>query len=62
MNNIQKLWELLYEVPDDEIAQRNSLILLKHPYIVSEGRFNEIYYWDSFTICLGSKRMESTSL
>lgn len=54
--HIRKLWKVLYRAPDDKMAREgHSLIPLKHPYIVPGGRFNEIYYWDSYFTMLGLK-------
>ena len=49
--HIEKLWSALKRQPDAE--QRSTLIPLKHPYIVPGGRFNEVYYWDSYFTMLG---------
>jgi len=50
--HIEKLWEVLTRQPavDDTYS---SLIQLPYPYIVPGGRFNEIYYWDSYFTMLG---------
>ncbi|MDR0950365.1 MAG: hypothetical protein LBM13_01820, partial [Candidatus Ancillula sp.] len=36
-----------------EIESSNTLLELPKPYIVAGGRFQEMYYWDSFFTCLG---------
>ncbi len=32
---------------------KGSLIGLPHPYVAPGGRFNELYYWDSYFTMLG---------
>ncbi len=57
--HIENLWEVLTRQADhhiEELAPRtrgSSLIPLPNPYIVPGGRFNEIYYWDSYFTMLG---------
>jgi alpha,alpha-trehalase len=50
--HIETLWEVLKRSAD-EPQEGSSLIPLQHPYIVPGGRFNEIYYWDSYFTMLG---------
>ncbi len=50
--HIEKLWPLLTRSADKAI-KGSSLLPLPKPYIVPGGRFNEIYYWDSFFTMLG---------
>lgn len=50
--HINILWEWLQRSADQEIPG-SSLVPLPFPYIVPGGRFNEIYYWDSFFTMLG---------
>jgi alpha,alpha-trehalase len=45
-------WDNLTRMPDP-ITEAGSLIPLPNPYIVPGGRFNEIYYWDSYFTMLG---------
>jgi alpha,alpha-trehalase len=52
--HVESLWDVLYR-PADVAAPGSSIIPLPHPYIVPGGRFNEIYYWDSFFTMLGLK-------
>ncbi|MEI8640390.1 trehalase family glycosidase [Pseudoalteromonas sp. Hal099] len=42
---INSLWHGLRRAADKPKA--DSLLALKHSYIVPGGRFQEIYYWDS---------------
>ena len=49
---IDSLWARLRRDPEDA-PPNSTLIPLKHPYIVPGGRFNEIYYWDSYFTFLG---------
>lgn len=51
-NHINKLWDILARTPEPEDFY-TSRIALPHPYIVPGGRFNEIYYWDSYFTMLG---------
>ena len=50
--NIEALWDVLTRQPD---KQGGTLIPLPHPYVVPGGRFDEIYYWDSYFTMLGLK-------
>lgn len=50
--HIEALWEVLTRQPDAP-HPGSSLIPLPYPYIVPGGRFNEIYYWDSYFTMLG---------
>ena len=50
--HIETLWDVLKREAD-EPQEGSSLIPLQHPYIVPGGRFNEIYYWDSYFTMLG---------
>jgi len=51
--HIETLWEVLQRSADEPQQEGSSLIPLQHPYIVPGGRFNEIYYWDSYFTMLG---------
>jgi alpha,alpha-trehalase len=51
-SHIDSLWSVLARKPDEEAA-RSSLLPLPYPYVVPGGRFNEIYYWDSYFTMLG---------
>lgn len=48
--HIENLWEQLVR---KDTETEGSLIELPHPYIVPGGRFNEMYYWDSYFTLLG---------
>ena len=50
--HIDALWNVLERKPD-AIDARTSLLPLPYRYIVPGGRFNEIYYWDSYFTMLG---------
>ncbi|MEM6963541.1 MAG: alpha,alpha-trehalase TreF [Bacteroidota bacterium] len=50
--HIEILWDILKREADEKMVG-SSLIPLPHPYIVPGGRFNEIYYWDSYFTMLG---------
>ncbi len=49
---IEKMWDLLTKDFNDTLLV-SSLIPLPKPHIVPGGRFQEIYYWDSFFVSLG---------
>jgi len=51
-DHINKLWEILSRTPAGTDLY-SSLVQLPHPYVVPGGRFNEIYYWDSYFTMLG---------
>lgn len=48
--HIRQLWPVLTCMPDES---GGSLLPLPHAYVVPGGRFQEIYYWDSFFTMLG---------
>jgi len=50
--HINTLWKHLRRESDTPI-EGSSLIALPNAYIVPGGRFNEIYYWDSYFTMLG---------
>lgn len=50
--HIEELWNVLQRSADKPV-DGSSLIPLPHPYIVPGGRFQEIYYWDSYFTMLG---------
>jgi len=50
--HLENLWSHLKREKDSYI-DGSSLIPLPYPYIVPGGRFNEIYYWDSYFTMLG---------
>jgi alpha,alpha-trehalase len=45
--HIDALWRVLERKPEDQ-REYTSRIALPYRYIVPGGRFNEIYYWDSY--------------
>ncbi|HEX7011803.1 MAG TPA: alpha,alpha-trehalase TreF [Steroidobacteraceae bacterium] len=51
-DHIDRLWSVLERKPDDQ-RPYSSRLALPHRYIVPGGRFNEIYYWDSYFTMLG---------
>jgi len=51
--HIDTLWNVLRRDPDPVASPWSSLLPLPAPYVVPGGRFNEIYYWDSYFIMLG---------
>lgn len=59
--HIQQLWTVLQRPADSTPAAGSSKLPLPYPYIVPGGRFNEIYYWDSYFTMVGlvhSKQIE----
>ncbi|WP_322053964.1 alpha,alpha-trehalase TreF [Paraburkholderia bannensis] len=53
VSHIDTLWDVLRRNPDSAQQPYSSLLPLPKPYVVPGGRFNEIYYWDSYFIMLG---------
>ncbi|WP_322042377.1 alpha,alpha-trehalase TreF [Paraburkholderia sp. J67] len=53
VSHIDTLWDVLRRNPDTAQQPYSSLLPLPRPYVVPGGRFNEIYYWDSYFIMLG---------
>lgn len=51
-DHIRGMWDLLAR-PASATGEHASLLALPHPYVVPGGRFQEIYYWDSFFTMLG---------
>ena len=51
--HIERLWSALTRPAETRNERWSSRIPLPHPYVVPGGRFNEIYYWDSFFTMLG---------
>ncbi|MFL9988116.1 alpha,alpha-trehalase TreA [Paraburkholderia sediminicola] len=51
--HIDTLWNVLRRDPDASASPWSSLLPLPNPYIVPGGRFDEVYYWDSYFIMLG---------
>lgn len=52
--HIDNLWHVLERGPDTAtLAPYSSLLPLPRPYVVPGGRFDEVYYWDSYFTMLG---------
>jgi alpha,alpha-trehalase len=51
--HIDTLWNVLLRQPDSNAKPDSSLLPLPRPYVVPGGRFDEIYYWDTWFIMLG---------
>ncbi len=51
-SHIRALWSVLERGPD-EADPRSLLLPLPHPYVVAGGRFDEVYYWDTYFTLLG---------
>jgi alpha,alpha-trehalase len=59
--HIASLWPVLTRQPDQPVAG-SSLLPLPHRYVVPGGRFQEIYYWDSYFTMLGLEAPERRAL
>src|SRR5690348_7275751 len=59
--HIASLWPVLTRQPDAPVAG-SSLLPLPHRYVVPGGRFQEIYYWDSYFTMLGLEAPERRAL
>ncbi len=59
--HISTLWERLSRNPSVS-DDYSSLIDLPHSYVVPGGRFNEIYYWDSYFTMLGLQLSKKQNL
>lgn len=57
--HIQNLWDILTR---KDTLSEGSLLPLPYPYVVPGGRFNEIYYWDSYFTMLGLEADNRTDL
>lgn len=53
VTHIDALWSALTRHPLSETPPLSSRLRLRYPYLIPGGRFNEIYYWDSYFIMLG---------
>jgi len=52
VGHIDGLWPVLTRAPDTPVPY-SSLLPLPYAYVVPGGRFQEIYYWDSYFTMLG---------
>ncbi|WP_294392881.1 alpha,alpha-trehalase TreF [uncultured Sphingomonas sp.] len=52
--HVRALWPQLVRMPAQKVAG-GSAVPLPRPYVVPGGRFQEIYYWDSYFTMLGLK-------
>ncbi len=59
--HIDRLWKVLTREPTPEPPYSSRLQLPKR-YVVPGGRFNEIYYWDSYFTMVGLKASGETQL
>jgi alpha,alpha-trehalase len=55
--HIKRLWQVLRRDPSKPV-EGSSLLPLPYSYIVPGGRFDEIYYWDSYFTMLGLKESD----
>ncbi|MCG7601909.1 alpha,alpha-trehalase TreF [Halomonas sp. McH1-25] len=53
IEHIDALWPVLTREPDTRESRWSSRLPLPYAYVVPGGRFNEIYYWDSYFTMLG---------
>ena len=61
-DHIERLWPALTRPAETTAERWSSRLPLPHPYVVPGGRFNEIYYWDSFFTMLGLRVSGKTDL
>ena len=59
--HINTMWDKLTRGPDD-VVPFSSRIALPHKYVVPGGRFQEIYYWDSYFTLEGLLAAEKDEL
>lgn len=59
--HISQLWDMLTREPDKDI-NGSSLLPLPYSYVVPGGRFQEIYYWDTYFTMLGLEVSEKYNL
>jgi alpha,alpha-trehalase len=59
--HIKRLWRVLSREPSHPV-EGSSLLALPHPYIVPGGRFDEIYYWDSYFTMLGLRESDEIKM
>lgn len=59
--HIEALWDQLRR-DAMKVPENSSLIALPHPYVVPGGRFEELYYWDSYFVMLGLKESGRTEM
>ena len=57
--HLKELWKILTREPAEA---KGSLIELPFPYIVPGGRFQEMYYWDSYFTILGLQTSKEIDL
>ena len=60
--HIRTLWPALTRNDSASGYTHTSRIKLPHPYVVPGGRFNEMYYWDSYFTILGLEENGKTQL
>ncbi len=61
-HHLDNLWQVLRHSSDHTFAHYTSLLPLPHPYVVPDGRFDELYYWDSYFIMLGLQETKQYQL
>jgi alpha,alpha-trehalase len=59
--HIKRLWRVLRRDPAKPV-EGSSLLALPYPYIVPGGRFDEIYYWDSYFTMLGLQESDESEM
>lgn len=57
--HIVEMWDILSRKPQ---KTSGSFLALKYPYIVPGGRFQEIYYWDTYFSLLGLAKSDERDL
>jgi alpha,alpha-trehalase len=59
--HIKRLWQVLRRDPS-RLVEGSSLLPLPYSYIVPGGRFDEIYYWDSYFTMLGLRESDEIGM
>jgi len=59
--HIKRLWQVLRRDPSKPV-EGSSLLPLPYSYIVPGGRFDEIYYWDSYFTMLGLRESDEVGM
>jgi alpha,alpha-trehalase len=59
--HIKRLWRVLRRDPSKPV-EGSSLLPLPYSYIVPGGRFDEIYYWDSYFTMLGLRESDEIDM
>jgi alpha,alpha-trehalase len=61
VTHVNRLWRVLRREPSKAV-EGSSLLPLPYPYVVPGGRFDEIYYWDSYFTMLGLRESDEIEM